>query len=82
MLKQDGHIVLTLFSKEEESTFKELAKAGPLIAFLRETLNEDLRHLIDAVENQNSWKDKTWEAVIADLIDLQSMSLHFILMEK
>jgi hypothetical protein len=82
MLKQDGHIVLTLFSKEEESTFKELAKAGPLIAFLRETLNEDLRHLIDGVENQNSWKDKTWEAVIADLIDLQSMSLDFILIGK
>ena len=69
VLQQDGHL-LSQFSTSEVDTLRELTKTGELIMFLRESVQEDLRHLLDAVEDPNA--TQTWEALINDLIDLQS----------
>jgi hypothetical protein len=45
--------------------------------FLRENLDEDLRHLIDAIE-EHSDHDFLQEAMISDLIDLHSMYIKIL----
>lgn len=71
VLQKDGRNVLDYFSTSEVDTLRELTKTGQLIMFLRESVQEDLRHLLDAVEDSNV--THTWEGLINDLIDLQSM---------
>lgn len=71
ILQEDAQNLLTQFSMSEVDTLKELSKTGQLIMFLRESAQEDLRHLLDAVEDPNA--TQTWEGLINDLIDLQSM---------
>lgn len=71
VLQKDGRNVLAQFSTAEVDTLRELTKTGQLIMFLRASVQEDLRHLLDAVEDPNA--TQTWEGLINDLIDLQSM---------
>jgi hypothetical protein len=69
VLQKDGRNVLALFSPSEVEIFRELRNAGQLIVFLRESVREDLRHLLDAIEDPSA--TQTWEGLINDLIDLQ-----------
>ncbi|KAG0610191.1 hypothetical protein M758_7G045200 [Ceratodon purpureus] len=69
VLQKDGQNLLAQFSTSEVDTLKELTKTGELVMFLRETVQEELRHLLDAVEDPNA--TQTWEGLINDLIDLQ-----------
>jgi len=71
VLQEGGRNVLALFSTLEVDIFRELTKTGQLIVFLRESVQEDLRHLLDAVEDPSA--TQMWEGLINDLIDLQSM---------
>nr|XP_024402110.1 uncharacterized protein LOC112295119 isoform X3 [Physcomitrium patens] len=69
VLENGGQNVLSIFSTSEVDTLKELTNTGGLIAFLRQTVQEDLRHLLDAVEDPTAMR--SWEGLINDLIDLQ-----------
>jgi len=75
--KREGKAILAFVSEYEEFVLMRLAESEPLVMFLRENLDEDLRHLIDAIE-EHSDHDFLQEAMISDLIDLHSMYIRIL----
>ncbi|OWF52739.1 uncharacterized protein LOC110447384 [Mizuhopecten yessoensis] len=58
---------------------RELVRSSSLVAFLREVLNEDLRNLIDAVEEHS--EQFVCESTVSDLIDIKQFLLPVLKMD-